>query len=103
MGYGGEGDVDQMVDRAQAEVYDVTDRRTSEDYLPLRDLMDGALTEIEAISNRGGEMVGVPTGFAELDMAAELVRAGFDQGSSFARYEQTGPASYFFFGGRKPR
>ena len=43
------------------------------------------------------------TGFAELDMAAELVRAGFDKGSSFARYEQTGPASYFFFGGRKPR
>ena len=43
------------------------------------------------------------TGFAELDMAAELVRAGFDQGSSFARYEQTGPASYFFCGGRKPR
>ena len=56
-----------MVDRAQAEVYDVTDRRTSEDYAPLRDIMGGALDEIEAISNRGGEMVGVPTGFADLD------------------------------------
>ena len=39
MGYAGTGDVDDMVDRAQAEVYDVTDRRTSEDYLPLRDIM----------------------------------------------------------------
>jgi replicative DNA helicase len=76
MGYGGEGDVDQMVDRAQAEVYDVTDRRTSEDYLPLRDLMDGALTEIEAISNRGGEMVGVPTGFAELDRLTNGLHGG---------------------------
>jgi SAM-dependent methyltransferase len=43
------------------------------------------------------------TGFAELDMAAELERAGFDPASRFATYEQTGPASYFFFGGRKPK
>ena len=76
MGYTGTGDVDDMVDRAQAEVYDVTDRRTSEDYLPLRDLMDGALTEIEAISNRGGEMVGVPTGFAELDRLTNGLHGG---------------------------
>lgn len=41
------------------------------------------------------------TGFAELDMADELVRAGFDPDGVFARYEQTGPAAYFFFGGRK--
>lgn len=67
MGYQGEGDVDDTVDRAQAEVYDVTSRRTSEDYLPLRDIMPTALEEIEAISNRGGEMVGVPTGFTDLD------------------------------------
>ncbi len=29
--------------------------------------MEGALDEIEAIGSRGGEMVGVPTGFADLD------------------------------------
>ena len=69
MGYAGEGDVDNVVDRAQAEVYEITERRTSEDYQPLRELMDGALTEIEAISNRGGQMVGVPTGFAEIGRA----------------------------------
>lgn len=67
MGYAGAGDVDDIVDRAQAEVYDVTERRTAEDYMPLRDIMNDAMNEIEAISNRGGEMIGVPTGFAELD------------------------------------
>jgi len=67
MGYSGTGDVDDVVDRAQAEVYDVTERRMSEDYLPLRDIMGGTLNEIEAIANRGGEMVGVPTGFTDLD------------------------------------
>jgi replicative DNA helicase len=76
MGYGGQGDVDDMVDRAQAEVYDVTDRRTSEDYLPLRDLMGDALNEIEAISNRGGEMIGVPTGFADLDSLTNGLHPG---------------------------
>ena len=76
MGYTGTGEVDDMVDRAQAEVYDVTDRRTSEDYAPLRDLMGDALNEIEAISNRGGEMVGVPTGFADLDSITNGLHGG---------------------------
>jgi replicative DNA helicase len=76
MGYTGTGDVDQMVDRAQAEVYDVTDRRTSEDYAPLSDIMGEALNEIEAISNRGGEMVGVPTGFTELDKLTNGLHPG---------------------------
>ncbi len=76
MGYAGEGDVDNIVDRAQTEVYDVTERRASEDYLPLRDLMDGALTEIEAIATRGGQMVGVPTGFAKLDQLTNGLHPG---------------------------
>ena len=62
MGYAGDGDVDDIVDAAQAEIYNVTERRTSEDYLPLSAIMEGALDEIEAIGSRGGEMVGVPTG-----------------------------------------
>ncbi len=76
MGYTGTGDVDEMVDRAQAEVYDVTDRRTSEDYAPLSALMGDALNEIEAISNRGGEMVGVPTGFNDLDQLTNGLHPG---------------------------
>ena len=76
MGYAGTGDVDDAVDRAQAEVYDITERRTSEDYLPLSDIMSDALTEIEAISNRDGEMVGVPTGFADLDSLTNGLHPG---------------------------
>jgi replicative DNA helicase len=67
MGYSGEGQVDDVVDRAQAEVYGVTERRASEDYAPLSEIMESALDEIEAINNRDGELVGVPTGFADLD------------------------------------
>ncbi len=71
LGYGaaraGDGDVDDVVDRAQQAVYDVTDRRTSEDYTPLADLLQPAMDEIETIGAHGGVMSGVPTGFADLD------------------------------------
>jgi replicative DNA helicase len=67
MGYAGQGQVDDVVDSAQAEVYQVTDRRASEDYAPLSDIMTGVLDEIEAIENREAGLYGVPTGFADLD------------------------------------
>ena len=76
MGYGGDGDADDVVDRAQAEVYAVTERRASEDYLPLSDIMEGALDEIEAIGSRGGQMVGVPTGFQDLDQLTNGLHPG---------------------------
>jgi replicative DNA helicase len=66
-GYAGEADADELVDRAQAEVYAVTDRRTSEDYASLSEIMPGALDEIEAIGSRSGMLTGVPTGFSDLD------------------------------------
>ena len=66
-GYAGEADADELVDRAQAEVYAVTERRASEDYQSLSEIMPGALDEIEAIGSRNGVLTGVPTGFADLD------------------------------------
>jgi len=66
-GYAGDADVDELVDRAQAEVYAVTERRTSEDYQSLSEIMPGALDEIEAIGSHNGMLTGVPTGFADLD------------------------------------
>ncbi len=76
MGYGADGEVDDIVDTAQAEVYAVTERRTSEDYLPLSEIMEGALDEIEAIGSHGGQMVGVPTGFADLDALTNGLHPG---------------------------
>ena len=76
MGYAGEGEVDDTVDRAQAEIYAITERRTSEDYAPLRDIMEGTLDEIEAISAHDGSMRGVPTGFVELDELTNGLQAG---------------------------
>jgi replicative DNA helicase len=76
LGYSGDGDADDLVDRAEAEVYGVTERRVSDDYLPLSEIMPGALNEIEAIGSRGGVLTGVPTGFADLDSLTNGLHPG---------------------------
>ena len=76
IGYAGEGQVDDIVDQAQAEVYKITDKRATEDYAPLSDIMDGVLDEIEAISNREAGLYGVPTGFADLDDLTNGLHSG---------------------------
>ena len=79
-GYAGaEGaDVAEVVDRAQAEIYDVTDGRTSEDFVALEDLLQPTMDEIDAIASQGGISRGVPTGFLELDEVTNGLHPGPD-------------------------
>jgi replicative DNA helicase len=67
MGYAGEGEVLDLVNTAQAEIYGVTGSTTAEDYVPLNEAVGTAFEEIEAANGTDGKMVGVPTGFAEMD------------------------------------
>ena len=60
-------DVAEVVDRAQAEIYEVTERRTTEDYVPLEELLQPTMDEIDSIASTGGLSRGVPTGFHDLD------------------------------------
>ncbi|ETZ59379.1 replicative DNA helicase [Mycobacterium sp. MAC_080597_8934] len=77
-GYAGaEGaDVAEVVDRAQAEIYEVAERRTTEDFVPLEDLLQPTMDEIDAIASNGGVARGVPTGFTELDEVTNGLHAG---------------------------
>jgi replicative DNA helicase len=77
-GYAGaEGaDVAEIVDRAQAEIYDVAERRTSEDFVPLEELLQPTMDEIDAIASQGGLSRGVPTGFTELDEVTNGLHPG---------------------------
>ncbi|MEI6407552.1 MAG: replicative DNA helicase [Actinomycetes bacterium] len=75
LGYSQEGEVDDAVDQAQAEIYQVTEHRSSEDYIQLSELLPAALDEIEAIANNvKGE--GVKTGFADLDSLTNGLHPG---------------------------
>ncbi|GHD35467.1 hypothetical protein GCM10007147_41940 [Nocardiopsis kunsanensis] len=76
IGYTGDGEVDDLVDHAQAEIYRVAEKRTGEDYLALADIMPGALDEIEAIGAHDGSLTGVPTGFADFDALTNGLHPG---------------------------
>src|SRR4029077_21012150 len=68
--------VTEIVDRAQAEIYDVTEGRTSEDFVALEDLLQPTMDEIDAIASNGGLARGVPTGFVELDEVTNGLHPG---------------------------
>lgn len=77
-GYSGsEGaDVAEVVDRAQAEIFDVTERRTTEDFVIIEELLQPTMDEIDAIHTAGGLSKGVPTGFADLDAITNGLHGG---------------------------
>ncbi|HEY9267497.1 MAG TPA: replicative DNA helicase, partial [Mycobacterium sp.] len=77
-GYAGAdgADVNDVVDRAQAEIYDVTERRAAEDFVILEEILQPTMDEIDAIASVGGISKGVPTGFVELDEVTNGLHPG---------------------------
>lgn len=77
LGYADDGgDVLDLVNNAQAEIYAVSDTRKSEDYVPLAETLGPTLDEIESASRRGEGMIGVPTGFVDLDALTHGLHPG---------------------------
>src|SRR5262249_45720634 len=76
LGYSGDGDADEIVDRAEAEVYGVTDRRVSEDYRPLSEIMPGAPGGNGAIGSPGGALTGGPPRVAAPDSPTNGLHPG---------------------------
>ncbi len=78
LGYHGDNgaEVNDVVDRAQAAIYEVTERSTTEDYVVLEELLQPTMDEIDAIGSRGGMALGVPTGFLDLDTVTNGMHPG---------------------------
>ena len=75
-GYDSQGEVEDIVNQAQAEVYKVSSQSSKEDYVGLSDSLEAAIHDIELAQNRGGEMTGTPTGFTDLDAYTHGLHAG---------------------------
>jgi replicative DNA helicase len=76
MGYASEGEVVDLVNNAQAEIYGVMGGVEAEDFVPLTVAVTTAIDEIEAARGHDGSMTGVPTGFAELDELTNGLHGG---------------------------
>ena len=67
MGYALPEDVVATLDKAEAMVFDVAERRVTDSLKPLRELLAASLDHLEALYNRGDSITGVPTGYLDLD------------------------------------
>jgi replicative DNA helicase len=67
IGYGMPEDVTKALDRAEAMVYDVNQRRVTDTTSKIEDLLGLNLDRLEQLYGRGDAITGVPTGYVDLD------------------------------------
>ena len=67
IGYGLPEDVPDAIDRAEAMVFDVAQRRSTDSIVSLHDLLSRSLDRLEELYARGETITGVPTGYQDLD------------------------------------
>ncbi len=67
LGYDEEADLHEMLEKAEKELYAVTNKTGSHKFIHLKDTLHLAWDRLEQLSKTGNELRGVPTGFADLD------------------------------------
>jgi replicative DNA helicase len=67
IGYEDGADIDQAVDRAEQELFAVSQKRISSGFSSLRSLLHAAYDRLDYLHQHKGEISGIRTGFADLD------------------------------------
>ncbi|HSO96089.1 MAG TPA: replicative DNA helicase [Acidimicrobiia bacterium] len=67
MGYDDSQEVVETLDRAEALVFEVAERRVSESMVKVSDALQETLDQLEALYDSSGDITGVPTGYTGLD------------------------------------
>jgi replicative DNA helicase len=67
MGYDETDDVTETLDRAEALVFEVAERRVSDSMVGIRDALQDTLDDLESRYGDDSELIGMPTGFDEID------------------------------------
>ncbi len=60
-------DVNEVVDRAEQIIFNVSERRVRRDLAPVREVMSDVVDRIDFLHRHQDEILGVPSGFAKLD------------------------------------
>ena len=67
IGYQDGVDTEDALDRAEQAIFRVTERRTTKDFVSIAEVLDRFFDQIDYLQQHRGEVVGVPTGFTDLD------------------------------------
>lgn len=60
-------DADMVVDRAEEIIFAISERRADRDLRPIREVLDAFYDRVEYLHQHQGEVIGIPTGLADLD------------------------------------
>ncbi len=67
MAYAAEDDVDETLDRAEAAIFEVAERRVADSLVPLYPALEETMNQLEALYDRQSDIVGTATGYHDLD------------------------------------
>ncbi len=67
LGYDESESLEVTLDKAEAELFTVSQRRSTQDFVHIGQIVNALFTQIETLQERRGEVVGVPTGYTDLD------------------------------------
>ena len=70
------GDVAELLNMAQSEVYNMTESRATQDHVEMKDLVGELLAEVQANASREDGVTGLSTGFHSLDDTLNGLRPG---------------------------
>ncbi|MDJ0756759.1 MAG: replicative DNA helicase [Ardenticatenaceae bacterium] len=62
-----EEDINIVLDRAEQKLFSISEQRTTRDLVPVRQIAEDYLARIEELHAQEQDIVGVPTGFTDLD------------------------------------
>ncbi len=74
--YNKQGEVANVLDKAEKKIFDIAEKRTSSDFEPLNVVLERGFLEIERLFNNRGEITGVGSGIKDLDAKT----SGFQKG-----------------------
>ena len=67
MAYTVDDDVDETLDRAEAAIFDVAERRIADSLVPLYPALEQTMDQLAHLYDRDTSIIGVPTGYHDLD------------------------------------
>jgi replicative DNA helicase len=67
MAYAAEDAVDETLDRAEAAIFEVAERRVADTIMQLHPALEETMNQLEALYDREGDVVGTATGYHDLD------------------------------------
>ncbi len=76
LAYNAPDDLNEVVDSAEQTLFNVTEKRVSSSFKKMDSLVDDAYTELSKIASQGDSIVGVPTGFRDVDELFHGFRGG---------------------------